>query len=231
MALLSHSYRSARRSGQRRRFWREPPTLGLPQPSLWNLRSFIPMATRNIGRVFETMRAAVRQSKWMTPARGVTLSVACVALLGCTSLSGDDPCGPRPPIVAEITPAPWDPYNQWRRLVRSADQYNDGVRAGDDADLRGPAWNVCRSALGLKPYTREVDPEIRPRFAAALNTVIAQSRTEARDKITWLASPGTSRPLQKAIVELSAAIPRFWLESAASLRGRGQPGSPLFTHK
>jgi hypothetical protein len=159
------------------------------------------------------------------------LSLALGLALGGCAAGTSDACGVRPTTQVEPEKAAFpDPYSQWRRFRRTADRYNVALSAGDESLVRGAAWNVCGSALGLQPFTREVALEIRPRFTEALAVVVARANETAQG--AWkLPSTVPERSLGEAISELSAAIPRFWLSPAARLRGSRQPGSPLHTHK
>lgn len=166
----------------------------------------------------------------LTPIRTAALTMTASAFLAsCASSPTEDPCGFAP--ASQIRPERAtfdDPYNQWRRFLRTSDRFTAASAAGEKADLPGHAWNICRAASALKPYTREVAIEIRPRFVAAVVGIVETASKVAHS--TPDVSP-TEAGLAPAITELSAAIPRFWLHPAASLRGRMQPGNPLYTHR
>ena len=181
---------------------------------------------RQHGRRFQI---AIRHRR-LTPIRTAALTMTASAFLAsCASTPTEDPCGFAPPSQIRPERATFDdPYNQWRRFSRTSDRFTAASAAGEKADLPGHAWNVCRAASALKPYTREVAIEIRPRFISALEGVVENASKVARG------APDASTAqagLAPALTELSAAIPRFWLHPAASLRGRMQPGSPLYTHR
>lgn len=189
-----------------------------------NLRRHNELTARHIDRSFQIHK---RRRLIQTRTAAITMSAAAI-LTACASAPGADPCDlPPASQIRPERPTFDNPYDLWRRFSRTADRFNAAREAGATSELAGHAWNVCRAATALTPFTREVATDIRPRFVAALNGVVENARTIAGNATD---APMPEADLGAAITELSAAIPRFWLHPAASLRGRMQPGNPMFTH-
>jgi hypothetical protein len=158
------------------------------------------------------------------------IGVALVISLGFVAsacASPPNPCGISLPASADQHIGMFrDPYTQRKQLVRYVEAYRIAAgRTNDDGSVRAAQWRVCVSAQGLAPYTREVAPDIRPRFTSALTILVSKTRSQSE-----VSEAGAGADVSQAIDEFLLAMPRFWQSPAASLRGARQPGSPLHTH-
>lgn len=155
------------------------------------------------------------------------LILSTTGLTACAA-SMPEPCGP-PPTLKSTPPVFRDPYTSWRRFTKTTNEFQAAIKDADQDAIQENAWIVCRNAVALRRFTLEVSPRIREPFVQRLNAVVSQTASlSSRQASPQLAEE--SQPASEAIAQLSSQIPRFWRSSAARLRGRGQPGSPLRTH-
>ena len=177
----------------------------------------------------------VKNRSQLHASRRLTVCVCSVLTLGTGAgltacADTRSACGEPPALSAmpEHAVLP-DPYAQRRRFLRSVETYRGAVAGTNRTNIQGAAWNICTAAETLAPYTREVAVEIRPRFTRALSTTITLTRERAYEPETAVSASDSL--VDKALVEFTSAMPRFWSSPVASLRGSRQPGSPLWTHR
>jgi hypothetical protein len=119
-----------------------------------------------------------------------------------------------------------DPYIGWRRMQRSSDAFLSAIRNKARTDVMATARDVCRNAAALRHFEPEIVPKLRPEFDESVNTVIVLAARIA----AGIDDDPDNAALMQAIEVFGDHIPKFWLNSAARLRGRYQPGSARLMH-